>query len=82
MEGDAVLHAVERGVLSRHLDRYLVNVAADDLVSAQQRRCDGQDAASAADIQHRILRGDVFFQQLHAQAGGVVGAGAKGHAGI
>ena len=79
MEGDAVGNLVERSIFARYLDCNLVDVTAFDLLCTQQRRCDGKDTASAADIQHRVFRCDVLFQQLHAQSGGIVGSGTKRH---
>ena len=50
VEGDAVGNLVERSIFARYLDCNLVDVTAFDLLCTQQRRCDGKDTASAANI--------------------------------
>ena len=43
---------------------------------------DGQNAAAGADVQHPLAAFHQFVQRGKAQGGGLVGAGAEGHAGV
>ena len=47
------LDAVQRGVLERRRDRRLFDVDAEHRRETEQRRCDGQHAGSAADVEER-----------------------------
>ena len=43
-------------------------------------RSNGKDAAAGADVQHPLAAGHPLVQRFHAQAGGLVAAGAEGKA--
>ena len=73
-------HPVEGGVFIGHVHALLVNVAGHGPVRSQQQGGNGQNAAAAAQVQHRFPAPDVLFQGRQAQAGGGMAAGAEGEA--
>ncbi len=78
-------HAIDVGVLSRHGDRRLVGVGGQHRHAPEARHGHGEDAAAAAEIQrppHLAALAPQPVQGQQAALGGLVAAGAEGHAGI
>ena len=75
--GIAVADAVERGVLSRGLHRFFVDIHADRLLGAAQQRGNTQNAAAAADVEHGVARLHIFFAHFQTQPRRLVTARAE-----
>ena len=80
--GKVLGHAVSLGILAGGAHAHGVNIHALGFGSAQLQRSNGQNAGAGADIQHTFAAFYHAVQRFQAQAGGFVGAGAKGHAGV
>ena len=80
--GKVLGHAVSLGILTGGAHAHGVNIHALGFGSAQLQRSNGQNAGTGADIQHTLAALYHAVQRFQAQAGGFVGAGAKGHAGV
>ena len=80
-DGELVLvKPIERGVGRRDLGGLGVNVAAGDVRAAEQQRADAEDAAAAAEVEHRPARAGAVLErgETHARRG--VAAGAEDEA--
>ena len=76
---DGLFQAVVGHVFLRHAHGVGVNIHGHHIRRAQPRGGDGQDAAAGAHVQH-LAAPVIPLDQLHAHGGGLVGAGAEGHA--
>ena len=82
-DGEPVLiKAVERGVGRRDLRGLGVNVAAGDVRAAEQQRADAEDAAAAAEVEHRLACAGAVLERGEAHARRGVAAGAEDEAGV
>ena len=76
------LEAVDAHVLGGDAHGHAVDVDGQHVLCAHVSRGDGEDAGAGAHVDGGASGLHVLLHQLHAHAGGLVGAGAEGHAGI
>ena len=74
--------AIYFGVFGGSAHGHLVDIYPNGFLGAQHQCGNGKNAAAGSHIQYACMFNGELLQQLAAQAGGVVGAAAKGHAGI
>ena len=77
-----VIKPVERGVGCRDLRGFGVNVAAGDVCAAEQQRADAENAAAAAEVEHRPVRAGAVLERGEAHARRGVAARAEDEAGV
>ena len=74
--------AIYLGVFGGSSHSHLVDIYPNSFLGAQHQCGNGKNAAAGTHIQYARMFNGELLQQLAAQAGGVVGAAAKGHAGV
>ncbi len=79
---DRRFETVAPSVLDGGLHGQFIDVDAFRAGRSEEQRGDGQNAASAPEVQNGLSAADVRFQGLEAQPGGLVGAGTEGEAGF
>ena len=88
VEQVSLLHADDLGkavvfdIFLRHAHGHGVQVDGQHVARAHMGGGDGEDARAGAEVDDLLAGAHVFLDEAHAHAGGLVGAGAKSHAGV